>query len=153
MATILRSHVAGRWIGETPDTPLASAVNGDVVAHVPKERPDFGEAVAYARGTGLPGLLAMDFQRRAGVLRALGDGMERVWKMAEWPEARQAQWVARTRLMNYPDLINAQIVEMQGGTGLFLYSRSLVGHSDLGVNAKRVAAWRSAFDAALARAR
>jgi hypothetical protein len=88
-----------------------------------------------------------------GVLRALGDGMDRVWKMAEWPEARQAQWVARTRLMNYPDLINAQIVQMPGGSGLFLYSRSLVGYSDLGVNAQRVAAWRSAFDAALARAR
>jgi hypothetical protein len=88
-----------------------------------------------------------------GVLRTLGDGMERVWKMAEWPDARQAQWVARTRLMNYPDLINAQIVEMPGGSGLFLYSRSLVGYSDLGVNAKRAAAWRAAFDAALARAR
>jgi uncharacterized protein (DUF1499 family) len=88
-----------------------------------------------------------------GVLRALGDGMERVWKMAEWPAMRQAQWVARTRLMNYPDLINAQIVDLPGGAGLFLYSRSLIGHSDLGVNAKRVAAWRGAFDAALARAR
>jgi hypothetical protein len=88
-----------------------------------------------------------------GVLRALGDGMERVWKMAEWPEMRQAQWVARTWLVNYPDLINAQIVDLPGGAGLFLYSRSLIGHSDLGVNAKRVAAWRSAFDAALARVR
>ena len=88
-----------------------------------------------------------------GVLRALGEGMERVWKMAEWPVRRQAQWVARTRLMNYPDLINAQVVELPGGTGLFLYSRSLVGYSDLGVNAQRVTAWRAAFDAALARAR
>jgi uncharacterized protein (DUF1499 family) len=87
------------------------------------------------------------------VLRRLGDGMERVWKMAEWPEQRQAQWVARSRLMNYPDLINAQIVELPGGAGLFLYSRSLVGYSDLGVNAKRVAAWRGVFDAALAAAR
>jgi uncharacterized protein (DUF1499 family) len=88
-----------------------------------------------------------------GVLRTLGEGMPRVWKMAEWPEVRQAQWVARTRWMNFPDLINAQIVELPGGTGLFIYSRSLVGHSDLGVNAERVAAWRVAFDAALARAR
>jgi hypothetical protein len=87
------------------------------------------------------------------VLRALGEGMERVWKTAEWPERRQAQWVARTRLMNYPDLVNGGIVEVPGGAGLFLYSRSLVGHSDLGVNARRVAAWRAAFDAALARAR
>lgn len=87
------------------------------------------------------------------VLRALGDGMERVWKMAEWADRRQAQWVARTRWMNYPDLVNGQIVEMPGGAGLFLYSRSLVGYSDLGVNRDRVAAWRSAFELALAGAR
>ncbi|MGG5823382.1 DUF1499 domain-containing protein [Falsiroseomonas sp. HW251] len=87
------------------------------------------------------------------VLRTLGNGMERVWTMAEWPEIRQAQWVARTRWMNFPDLINAQIVELPGGSGLFLYSRSLIGYSDMGVNAARVAAWRAAFDAALARAR
>ena len=98
-------------------------------------------------------LLPVSAEAAWAALRTLGDGMERVWKMAEWPEQRQAQWVARTRWMNYPDLVNAQIVEMPGGSGLFIYSRSLVGHSDLGVNAKRVAAWRSAFDAALARAR
>jgi len=84
------------------------------------------------------------------VLRGLGDGMQRVWKRAEWPEQCQAQWVARTRLMNYPDLINGQIVALPGGTGLFLYSRSLIGRSDFGVNAKRMAAWRGAFDRALA---
>jgi uncharacterized protein (DUF1499 family) len=88
-----------------------------------------------------------------GVLRALGDGIERTWRMAEWPELRQAQWVARTRWANFPDLINGQVLEMPGGAGLFLYSRSLIGYSDLGVNAQRVAAWRAAFDVALARAR
>ncbi|WP_270938411.1 DUF1499 domain-containing protein [Falsiroseomonas oryzae] len=98
-------------------------------------------------------LLAVPAEAAWAVLRALGDGMERVWKMAEWPELRQAQWVARTRWMNYPDLVNGQVVEMPGGTGLFLYSRSLVGYSDLGVNAKRVAEWRRAFDAGLARTR
>jgi hypothetical protein len=85
------------------------------------------------------------------VLRSLGDGMERVWKMAEWPELRQAQWVARSRLMNYPDLINGQIVALPGGPGLFLYSRSLIGYSDLGVNAARIAAWRRAFETTLGR--
>lgn len=98
-------------------------------------------------------LLAVPADAAWEVLRRLGDGMERVWKMAEWPEQRQAQWVARTRLMNYPDLINAQIVELPGGAGLFLYSRSLVGYSDLGVNAKRVAAWRGVFERMLAAAR
>lgn len=98
-------------------------------------------------------LLAVPADAAWEALRRLGDGMDRVWKMAEWPALRQTQWVARTRLMNYPDLVNGQIVELPGGVGLFLYSRSLVGYSDLGVNAQRVAAWRAAFDAALARAR
>jgi oxepin-CoA hydrolase/3-oxo-5,6-dehydrosuberyl-CoA semialdehyde dehydrogenase len=105
MATILRSHVAGRWVGETADAALASAVNGDVVAHVPKERPDFGEAVAYARGTGLPGLLAMDFQRRAGVLRALGK------HLAERKEALYAvsAWTGATRRDGW--------IDIEGGIG------------------------------------
>jgi uncharacterized protein (DUF1499 family) len=41
-------------------------------------------------------------------------------------------------------------MELPDGTGLFLYSRSLVGHSDFGVNAQRIANWRAAFDRALA---
>jgi len=98
-------------------------------------------------------LLAVSADAAWAALRALGDGMERVWKMAEWPELRQAQWVARTRLMNYPDLVNAQLVGMPGGTGLFLYSRSLIGYSDMGVNARRVTEWRAAFDRALSNAR
>jgi uncharacterized protein (DUF1499 family) len=86
------------------------------------------------------------------VLRTLGDGMPRVWRMAEWPQRRQAQWVARSRLANFPDLVNAEVREMPGGTGLFLYSRSLIGYSDFGVNARRVAEWRDAFQRAIASA-
>lgn len=87
------------------------------------------------------------------VLRKLGDGMPRVWRMAEWPERRQAQWVARSRLANFPDLVNAEVRGMPRGTGLFLYSRSLTGYSDFGVNARRVAEWRDAFQRAIAAAR
>ena len=98
-------------------------------------------------------LIAVPPDAAWSVLRRLGDGMERVWKLAEWPELRQTQWVARTRWMNFPDLVNGQVVAMPGGTGLFLYSRSLIGRSDFGVNAQRMAAWRRAFDAALAATR
>jgi uncharacterized protein (DUF1499 family) len=85
----------------------------------------------------------------AALLRVVAR-MERTWLMAEWPERRQAQWVVRSRLLNFPDLVNGGIVETPGGTGFFLYSRSLVGYSDLGVNAARVAAWRNALAAELA---
>jgi oxepin-CoA hydrolase/3-oxo-5,6-dehydrosuberyl-CoA semialdehyde dehydrogenase len=98
MTTLLRSHVAGRWVGETPDAPLASAIDGTVVAHVPRERPDFAEALAYARGTGSRGLLAMDFQQRAGVLRALAKRLaerkETLYAISAWTGAtRQDGWI------------------------------------------------------------
>jgi uncharacterized protein (DUF1499 family) len=82
-------------------------------------------------------------------LRTLGDGFPRTWKLGEWPERRQAQWVVRTPVCNFPDLVNAGIVELPGGAGLWLFSRSLIGYSDLGVNRRRAAAWRAKLDAAL----
>lgn len=70
----------------------------------------------------------------------------RTFPLAAWPERLQAQWVARTRLMNFPDIVVGQVVEVPGGTGLVLYSRSLLGWSDLGANAARLAAWRAAVE-------
>jgi hypothetical protein len=83
------------------------------------------------------------------VLRALGDAMDRVARYGEFPARRQAQWVARSALMNYPDIIVAEVVPGTDGAGLFLYSRSLFGWSDMGVNRKRVEAWLAALDTAL----
>ncbi|MFZ4407431.1 MAG: DUF1499 domain-containing protein [Paracraurococcus sp.] len=85
------------------------------------------------------------------VLRALGDGMPRVTRYGEFPAKRQAQWVARSALMNYPDIMVAELVPGGAGAGLYLYSYSLFGWSDMGVNRKRVEAWLAALDAALRR--
>ncbi len=67
----LQSFVAGRWVGERAAKPLRSAINGRVVAHTHEEALDFAEAMAFARGTGLPVLLRSHFQDRARVLKAL----------------------------------------------------------------------------------
>jgi uncharacterized protein (DUF1499 family) len=87
------------------------------------------------------------------VLRALGDRMPRTTRYGEWPARRQAQWVVRSALLNFPDIVAAELVPGPApgtsGAGLFLYSRSLFGYSDLGVNRKRVEAWLAALDAAL----
>jgi uncharacterized protein (DUF1499 family) len=82
-------------------------------------------------------------------LLALAEGFPRTWRLAAWPERRQAQWVERSALVNYPDIIVAEVVATPGGTSLFLYSRSLFGYSDLGMNAKRVERWLAALQAAL----
>lgn len=83
------------------------------------------------------------------VLRRFGQRFPRTYRLAEWPERRQAQWVERSPRIGFPDVIAAELAEGPGGVGLFLYSRSLFGWSDLGVNRRRVQAWIEAFDAAL----
>jgi oxepin-CoA hydrolase/3-oxo-5,6-dehydrosuberyl-CoA semialdehyde dehydrogenase len=95
---VLHSLVAGRWVGATPDVPLSNAVDGSVVAFTHRERPDFGEAIAWSRREGLGGLLAMDFQQRAAVLRALakhlGEHKESLYAVSAWTGAtRRDSWV------------------------------------------------------------
>jgi oxepin-CoA hydrolase/3-oxo-5,6-dehydrosuberyl-CoA semialdehyde dehydrogenase len=71
MATVLQSHIAGRWIGAEPAQALRSAVNGKHVYSTHGEALDFAEALQHARSTGLANLMAMDFQERAARLKAL----------------------------------------------------------------------------------
>lgn len=71
MSQILQSFLANRWIGEQPAIALKSALNGEIVAFAHQEKPDFAEAVDFARRRGVPALTALDFQQRAQRLKAL----------------------------------------------------------------------------------
>ncbi|MBU8537930.1 DUF1499 domain-containing protein [Falsiroseomonas tokyonensis] len=97
---------------------------------------------------GLP-LLPVSAEAAWAALRMLGEPVERCWKVAEWPDRRQVQWVVRSRLGNFPDLVQGQVVPLVGGSGVFLYSRSLLGYYDFGVNLRRLRAWRARLDEAL----
>ncbi|WP_449261832.1 hypothetical protein, partial [Escherichia coli] len=66
----LPSWIAGRWIGQEAAAPLHSALDGQLVYHTHAEKIDFDEAVTYARKTGVPGLMKLDFQTRAQRLKA-----------------------------------------------------------------------------------
>jgi oxepin-CoA hydrolase/3-oxo-5,6-dehydrosuberyl-CoA semialdehyde dehydrogenase len=67
----LQSLIGGRWLGAEPHLPLHSAINSNLIYHTHSEKIDFEEAVVYARKTGVPALMAMDFQTRAARLKAL----------------------------------------------------------------------------------
>jgi oxepin-CoA hydrolase/3-oxo-5,6-dehydrosuberyl-CoA semialdehyde dehydrogenase len=71
MTDTLQSYIAGQWLGQQPAQALRSAINGQTVAHTHGEAIDFGEAVDHARRVGVPALLALDFQQRAGLLKAM----------------------------------------------------------------------------------
>lgn len=68
---ILQSHLAGQWFGATPLEGLRDAASGEIIAHTHADRPDFEAALDFGRGTGVRGLLALDFQERAQRLKAL----------------------------------------------------------------------------------
>ena len=67
----LQSLIGGRWLGAEPHMPLHSAINSSLIYHTHAEKIDFEEAVVYARRTGVPALMQMDFQTRAQTLKAL----------------------------------------------------------------------------------
>jgi oxepin-CoA hydrolase / 3-oxo-5,6-dehydrosuberyl-CoA semialdehyde dehydrogenase len=69
--TVLQSYLAGQWLGSQPGKPLASAINGETVAHAHDDTPDFAAAVHYGRTTGVKALLKLDFQERAARLKAM----------------------------------------------------------------------------------
>jgi len=108
---VLQSHIAGRWLGAQPAQLLKSAVNGRPVAHTHAEAVDFGEAVDHARRTGLPALLALDFQQRAERLKALakflGERKEALYAVSAHTGATRADsWI-----------------DIEGGSGtLFAYA-------------------------------
>jgi hypothetical protein len=58
------------------------------------------------------------------------------------------RFVQRTSLLGYPDLIDALVLPSGAdGATLALYSRSLVGRKDFGVNRARLARWLAALGA------
>lgn len=54
-------------------------------------------------------------------------------------------YVARSRLMGFPDAVSIRLVPLAQGTRMEIYSRSRFGYSDMGVNAARVARWIAAL--------
>lgn len=69
---------------------------------------------------------------------------ERTYPQARFAAQRQAHFVVRSRLMNYPDLVTVAVMD---DGGLVIWSRSVYGHSDMGVNNARVVAWLAALEA------
>jgi hypothetical protein len=65
---------------------------------------------------------------------------------AEFPSRLQIHYVVRSALMNYPDLVTVQVNPAEADQStLVIWSRSVYGRSDLGVNRQRTKAWLAAL--------
>ena len=117
-SSTLQSLIAGRWIGSQPGSALHSAINGRAIFHTHADAIDFSEALAFARGTGLPALMAIDFQQRAARLKALAaylnERKEQLYAVSAHTGAtRSDSWV-----------------DIEGGTGT-LYAYASMGSNEL----------------------
>lgn len=60
-------------------------------------------------------------------------------------EAGQVELVQRSLVFRFPDYVTAEAFAVEpGSAALAVYSRAVVGHSDLGVNRRRVLRWLEA---------
>jgi uncharacterized protein (DUF1499 family) len=84
--------------------------------------------------------------RLFAIVQTVAAGQMRTWQAASYPDRLQAQYVARSAVFNFPDLILVQVTaNAPDSSALILYSRSVYGRSDLGVNRKRVETWLAAI--------
>ena len=60
-------------------------------------------------------------------------------------ERDTARFIQYTRLMRYPDTIDIEVFPVGGQATLAIYSRSLIGHGDFGVNRARIERWLAAL--------
>jgi oxepin-CoA hydrolase/3-oxo-5,6-dehydrosuberyl-CoA semialdehyde dehydrogenase len=95
---ILQSFIGGRWHGKEAHQPLHSALNNSLIYHTHAESIDFGEVLDYGRRTGIPALMALDFQQRAARLKALAlylmERKEQLYEISRFTGAtRPDSWV------------------------------------------------------------
>lgn len=78
--------------------------------------------------------------------RAVFARQPRTYVAAEFPDRRQVHYVVRTVLMNYPDLVTVQVNAAGADRStLVIWSRSVYGRKDFGVNRQRTEAWLAAL--------
>jgi uncharacterized protein (DUF1499 family) len=72
------------------------------------------------------------------------------FKLGEDESTLEAGWVGRSLVFNFPDIIWGQVRPAESGNSeLLLYSRSIYGRSDFGVNRHRVETWLAAVATAV----
>lgn len=84
------------------------------------------------------------------VVEGVADGQPRTFRLAVDRAGMAGSWVARSAVWNFPDVIMARVTPSGSDhSTLALYSHSLYGRSDFGVNRRRLEAWLAAVAASL----
>ena len=86
--------------------------------------------------------------RLYAAVSAVAAAQPRTFPLKAFDDRLQAHFVARSTAIGFPDLIAVQaFADGPDRSTVALWSRSVYGYSDFGVNRRRVAAWLAALDA------
>jgi uncharacterized protein (DUF1499 family) len=73
-------------------------------------------------------------------------GQPRTFQAALYTDQLQAHYVVRSAVLNFPDLVTVAVrPDGPAASTVIMYSRSVYGYGDMGVNRARVAAWLDAI--------
>lgn len=87
-------------------------------------------------------LFAVPVERLRAAWRDLVASQPRTVLLTEDPDGQQADYLQRSARFRFPDIITVRFIALSPSQStLAIYSRSLYGKSDLGVNRKRIEAW------------
>ena len=79
-------------------------------------------------------------------VRVLFAAQSHTYVAATFPDRRQVHYVVRSTLLNFPDLVTVQVdADGPDRSTLAIWSRSVYGRSDFGVNRARTMAWLAAL--------
>jgi hypothetical protein len=119
-------------------------------AHLVRPRTSNTALAAPAGFTPTPDIVTRRYdvppEKLFAAIRAVALAQPRTYLQIAYDGRLQAHFVARSLIWNFPDLIAVQV---QPDSTLILWSRSVYGESDLGVNRKRLRTWLAALDEAL----
>jgi uncharacterized protein (DUF1499 family) len=89
-------------------------------------------------------------ERLFALVQDVATGQPRTFRAVLYPDQLQVHYVARSELLNFPDLITVAVSpDGLDRSTVILYSRSVYGYGDHGVNRARVSAWLAALQAKL----
>jgi hypothetical protein len=87
-------------------------------------------------------VFAVPVERLKAAVAALDAADPDLTLLERSPDGAQERYLARTKLMRYPDTINVRYVALdEGRSALALHSRSQIGRRDFGVNRMRLEGW------------
>ena len=116
------------------------------VAHIVRPASPNTALAAPAGFSPAPDILTLRYRlpadRLFAVVLDVAASQPRTFQAALYPDQLQAHYVARSAVFNFPDQIMVQVRrDDPDSSTLIVYSRSVYGESDFGVNGRRIEAW------------